>query len=76
MRPETDLCVGSKDSSEKRLQGALEIAQSDAPSHIQSLQLIEGAEVGGVDFVASEGAARRNDANGRCLAFHGAHLDG
>src|SRR5690606_34971075 len=55
------------------LDGALEIGEVDVLVNQQAFDLVEHRRVSDIR-VATVNAARTNDANGRTLVFHGAHL--
>ena len=65
--------VQLEEAGDKGLKRCLQVAHVDVAVDHQTLDLVEHRRVGGVGILA-EGAARRDDADRRLLAHHGADL--
>ena len=71
VRAEADGGAGAEDLAEEEFQRAFEVGEGDVFVHVEGFDLIENAEVGGVDLIAAVGSTGGDDADGQ--GFHGLH---
>ena len=76
VRAETHGGFAAEQGFQEVLQRAFQVAYAHVLVYIQTLNLVESRKVGGVNRIATEGAAGADDAHGRCLLLHGAGLHG
>ena len=75
VRTEADGGAGAEDFAEEELQRALEVSEGDVLVHIEGLDLVEDAQMSGVDLVTAIGGPGGDDAHGQVLhRFQGADL--
>ena len=67
MRAETHRRLRTEDLAEEELEGALEVGEADLVIDVQRLDLVEDAQVGGVDLVTAVGGTGGDDANRQFL---------
>src|SRR5438270_6458152 len=76
MRPEPDCRVFPKKFVHEELQGSFQISHTHVLIYIEAFNLVKLRAVSRVDFIATVGRARRDDANWRGRRLHRPNLDG
>ena len=75
VRTEAHGGAGAENLAEEVFERAFEVTEADVLIDVEAFELVEDAEVRGVDFIATIGCAGSNDAHGERLGgFHGANL--